>query len=375
MRQLLLLSFLIMIPGALPSLASAHDSPSGAQAGVRTVVSLPAPTSCAADSTVKNLGDAFYTRPEHEFVGLVTDALVDCRALASTDRYVVVVFLAKPTDAEEKPVVLHVILQQKGEEVSALRSLPGISSATWIYLTDDASDQLRMELVSTAVENPLIGQLGALAGKVIGALPMKFSSTQKQAVAPPSQAMRFSRAVNVNLPFKRGSVTETLYVQRTVGGKPVQYDAKTVFENVPSSWLTLHAGVGVLTGTLHGASPAKVEDDNYASEPLKRAATLAGVAFHSPFDSTSPAPTWEERVGFVTAAVITPAVGIYLGPSIGWRSFSFTFGPAWMWTPSPPPDLKIGDEVRKPAAGSNEQQLVLGRVRALLIGGTYTFGK
>jgi hypothetical protein len=188
-----------------------------------------------------------------------------------------------------------------------------------------------------------------------------------------------SAAHGIGLPFKRSTITESDFIERTIDGKekrePVEYAGEIALSNVPRSWVQLQAGVGLLTGKLHGAIPAKIEDDAYVSDPIGRTATIAGASFHAPFDATTPQASPAERIGFVAGAVLTPAAGIYLGPSFGWRGFSLTVGSAWMWVHTPADSFAVGDDVKKKADGGPEEQLKYGRVRAWLIGGTYVFGK
>jgi hypothetical protein len=120
---------------------------------------------------------------------------------------------------------------------------------------------------------------------------------------------------------------------------------------------------------VRGAQRSTVEDGAYTSNPIARAATLAGVTLHMPYDSTLPAPSTRERVGFMVGAILTPAAGIYVGPTAGWRGFSITVGLGTVWVETTPDDKKIGD-----AVVTTGDQLVHKPARMLMIGGSYVFG-
>jgi hypothetical protein len=146
-------------------------------------------------------------------------------------------------------------------------------------------------------------------------------------------------------------------------------DGTFTITNTPLTWINVTAGVGVLSGRVSGAQRAKVEDKVYASDPLEKAATFAGVTLHVPYDSSLNKPSWKESLGGVVGVVMTPAGGFYLGGSAGWRGLSLTVGGAWMWVNTVPSDKKIGDSV-----ADQGDQLVSRRAKALIVGGTYAFG-
>jgi hypothetical protein len=98
---------------------------------------------------------------------------------------------------------------------------------------------------------------------------------------------------------------------------------------------------------------------------------MVGAAFHWRFDPMAAVPGFWEKFAIVGAATVTPAGGLYVGPSFGWRGFSVTAGRVWMWFRSPPAGFSLGDEVKK---RGNEEQLVYGGVRAWMVGATYVFG-
>ena len=356
------------------SALAADDTPKG---GVRTTVPLVKHEPCKAPMPVAQLRARYYTEPTDEFVKALGDVLSACHALFDARvGYIAVVFTAKPTDGAEEPVILHMLLKVDGLVIREVSALPGVRALSWVYLTDDEQDVPRIQIRSTAVENPLIGQIGPLIEAAAGGFPQRSSLTAGN--PPPTFPVIAWRADDVQLPFKRATIAETDFVSQMVKekGEPAkakQVSADVEFSNVPPSYITVHAGIGWLGG-FSGAKPAKIDDDKYISDPLNRVATIAGVALHLPFDSTTPTPTFKERLGLVVAGVVTPAGGWYIGPSYGWRGFSVTAGLASMWVHTTPADFKIGGSV-KPNDSGDVDQLVFGKVRAWMIGGTYVFGQ
>ena len=181
---------------------------------------------------VEALGEAFYTKLPSSFLEDMLHVLKSCEVLPAADRHVVVLFTAKPTPSAEEPLVVHVVLRQDDQNTVAVRGFPGIETATWVYLTDDPTDIVRTEFLSSATENPLIGSLGALAGTIIGAIPATVIITPAAVAPPPAkpkpgETIFVSIAPGVRLPFERGKIVERVFVGRTVtegkDKKPVQY--------------------------------------------------------------------------------------------------------------------------------------------------------
>lgn len=365
-----------------------------AKEGIRTPLSFAKRPACtSAQSSVREIQEAYYAKSSQDFLELLAPLLVTCgvvdRSQEGSGAYVVVFAARRAASAD--PEIVHILLRIDGEQVQEVGGFPGVESVTWAYLTDDATDVPRGQMFSKVLQNPLAGKVGPLVEKVVTNLPGTMTRRSIGAVAPENLAgelegdagKRPAKTVTVwtvptTLPARRASVGADVYLQRTVDGekKPEQkeYAGEVTFANTPRSWVTLHAGFGVLTGKLRGASPAKIDEKEYVDDPLKRAATFVGGAFHLPFDSSSPVPTPAERVGLVTAALLTPAAGLYVGPSYGWRGFSLTAGVALLWVQTTPAGVAVGDAVKKPADGGPEKELVYKRSHALMIGGTYVFG-
>jgi hypothetical protein len=351
--------------------------------GVRTAVAMPPVRACNAPKKISELGTAYYSLPQDSFATDVWSVLSACVDLKDEERYFVVVFTAMPTASAPKPMIIHVVLHRTNDrhiyEVGGFR---GIGSAAWVYLTDDKSDEIKIQLFSKPGANPLAAQIGPLAAVILPVIPPRLIS--KAGVAPPppplpppppTSTIYYSVVDNVRLPFKRSAISESDFIQRGTGAEAKPLDGQSTFANTPYSWLTLQAGVGVLTGKLRGATPAKIDSGAYITDVIKRSATTAGVALHWRFDPTSPRASAAESTAIVIGAVLTPAAGFYVGPSIGWRGFSFTAGRTWMWVQTTPEGYSIGDAVKKPSEGGPNPQLVYRRLRTWMIGGIYVFGK
>ncbi len=347
--------------------------------GVRVTVPFGESTPCTGSAakgvpmTLKELGDDYYTESTQRFVPALNAVLNACDVANKEDEFVVVLFAAAPTASAEKPTIVRVILRRDGEVVSETSGFTGVEKATWVYLAGTQADVARIQLIVTPLENPLIAQLGPFAAAVAGG-GAKLMMEGTSAATERKLDMFVSVARDVAIPFKRATISESAFVSTVYKSSGVELSQDTSFSNVPSSMITLHAGVGVLTGRLNGAKPAKVEDSKYVSDPLNRAATLAGVAVHFPFDSAAPEPSWQERLALVFGAVLTPAAGVYVGPSFGWRGFSLTAGRAWMWAHTTPDGFSIGEDATK-KEGTKAGELAYGKVSAWMIGGTYVFDK
>src|SRR5262245_8157714 len=164
--------FVVVVAGLLALVCLPVDA-IARQSGVRAVVPFPDRTSCStSDTMVKDVGEAYYTKPPSVFISALNALLQGCNVLKTQDQHVVVLLLVSPTDSAEKPTVLHVILHRTSDGFEAIGGFPGIRAATWVYITDEPSDLIRMQLVSTAEENPLIGQLGSLASTILAAVPV-----------------------------------------------------------------------------------------------------------------------------------------------------------------------------------------------------------
>jgi hypothetical protein len=377
----------LCLMGAASSAAAADDG-----VGVRTAVGMPPVRACnAAPKTISELGTAYYTLPQDRFATDVWNVLSACLDLKDEERYLVVVFTAMPTESAAKPSIIHVVLHRTSDKhIYEVGGFRGIGSAVWVYLTDDKSDEIKIQLFSKPGTNPLAAQIGPLAAVILPVIPprqvnkagvddLKGNPSLLPPPSPPlplpTSTIYYSVVDDVQLPFKRSAISESDFIQRGTGSEAKPLDGQATFANTPYAWLTLQAGVGVLAGKLRGATPAKIDSGAYITDVMKRSATTAGVALHWRFDPTSPRAGAAERTALVIGGVLTPAAGIYVGPSIGWRGFSFTAGRTWMWVQTTPEGYSIGDAVKKPSEGGPNPQLVYGRLRTWMIGGIYVFGK
>jgi hypothetical protein len=285
------------------------------------------------------------------------------------------------------PVVVHVIV--KGSQAEIVNGLPGLTSISLIYLSNlRHKDPPSIQLQVSAKEDPAIAQIGPLIANALAATEAEMASLTK-----PSVAVSYSRGTASEL-FKRSVIVQTDYgvycckpAEKSPPGcagsepqgsaktpSPVAVKGEATYSNTPLTRYTFHAGAGIFVGPLHGDPPAKVDSNTYVSDPVNRAITFAGVAIHKKFDSTAAIPTRAEKIAFITAAVLTPAAGLYAGPSVGWRGFAFTGGYAAIWVHNAPMGSKLGDPVKPESDGGPKEQLVLRPAHGIVVGATYVFG-
>lgn len=343
------------------ALLSCAQSAWAADTGIRTAVVMPPLKACEAPTSVAMLAETYYQSPLEALTESVKQLLNFCNVSGIIQtRYAVILFAAKPT-LEGKPVIVHLLFDTTQKAVLDRSTLLGVGEATWVFLSDDVSDKAVVQLVTTPGQNPILGQLGKLVSTVVP----KFHA---DAAPPPAPAQTFPIGISVShataLPSKRGTIAETDYVSYA----KAQVDGSATFNDQPLTWLTVNAGAGFFAGKTHGATRAKIDSKTYVSDPLARAATYAGVTFHAPFDSSLPSPSRAERCGIVLAAVLTPAAGVYAGPTCGWRGLSFTVGWAELWINVPPGSKQINDPVE------GQEKLASGRAGRILISATYAFG-
>ena len=297
------------------------------------------------------LGSSYYTLSPDAFAADLNKLLTACNVIQRIeDEYVVVMFAVKPTPGAESPSVIHGVFRKTGSWPSASLSgesvsFPGIASATWVYLTDEQSDDPRAQLQSLRLDDPNLALIGPLAATLIPTVP--FVSVLR--AAGPVHV----HVSSVMLPFKRSTITETDFIERAnPGGEidPIQIEGSATFNNTPNTWLTINAGVAIISGGIKGDQRIKIDGDKYASDPLPRAATMAGVTFHLPYDSTTPEAKWREKLGLVVAGIVTPAGGLAVGPSYGWRGFALTVAYGWISVNTSPAGKTAGDD-----AGQDQQ--------------------
>jgi len=358
---------------------------------------------CKASISVPDLRKAVYTSTQmlqDDFSAILGDCKDQIKP--GDDSYVIFVLITTPTDAPDAdPVVVHYIGHvQKSATQSppGTVTLPGISKAIWVYVTDQKRDVPVGSLLLTPVANPAIALIGPLISKV---LPTGGGAHQNLTIGLNPNAKAYDLRLYVsetNLPLKRAKVVETDYIstpkmkgkQYVDGdGKPTsaanavatQVSGSATFSNVPLGWYTFNAAAGVVTGTIHGAQQAtsgSVTDTSgtgssknvYQPSPLSRTATMAGLTLHLPYDSTMTSTSWRERVGLLVGGVITPAPGIAVGPSVGARGIAITASYAWMYVSTTPDGKSFTDAIDP----TSTTQFRTAAARAWIIAASYTFG-
>jgi hypothetical protein len=349
-----------LVIAAVAAAAATAQPLLAADTAIRTPVALSQPRPCAAPVSVAGLAQTYYQRP----VGALSEALarlLDACHLSGTmhTRYAVILFAAKPTPTA-KAAVVHLLYDAVRRTVRDQLTLLGVGVATWIYASDEPSDEAVVQLSSVSVQNPILGQLGKLASTIVPKLP----ATEPSVRAAQTFPIFLSTSPPTPLPLKRARITETDSVDRS----GAQIEGTATFNNQPRTWLTVNAGAGAFAGKATGDAQTKIDNKTYVSDPLARGATFAGVTFHHPYDGSEPQPSRAERYGLVVAAVLTPALGVYVGPSYGWRGIALTAGWAEMFVNVPPTPNQIGDPVE------NHDRLATGRAGRLLIAVSYAFG-
>jgi len=380
--------------GLWTSAAFADDTPSN---GVQTALPFhKVVPPCKSSVSVRDLRTHYFS----DTAKLVADfnaILGECKNEILTskedpngveDVWVIFILMTHPTDADgADPIIVHYI----GHVVSSERppgtvTLPGIAKATWVYVTDKKDDEVVGTIVSTPSVNPAVAQIGPLVAKLVP-LAGGGKSTDRKTLTPQAASkpheLYLSVAKDVQLPFRRATITENEYVKTAIEkdhkASSTQVPGTETLLNVPRSWYTFDAAAGVVTGKVKGAQQATVAAVSangntgtsvYQTDPLSRAAALAGVTLHAPYDSTTPKATPKERLGLSIAGVITPAAGIAVGGSYGTRGIAFNVWYAWMFVSTTPSNKVIGDVVDQNA----NPQLVTGTARAWIIGASYTFG-
>jgi len=346
---------------------------------------------------IAELGAAYFGGGQHLLQDDVTNIFGTCDELKkiSITPYVIVVFLAKPTVAAPQATIAHFIYNASAQIPQGSAALPGIGVATWLYITEEILDVPMSQIVTTPVDNPLLGQLGPLAAAIDKVLPL--NPAQK------TQTLYVRVASSIGIPFKRSAIVESDFVatprrdsngdllddkgkivKATVkdghlvddNGKPVtnvfQQVAGTVtFTNTPKTWVTANATAAVFVGPgpFHGDQKMKIDNKAYASDPLARGATMAGLTLHVPFDASAPGVSLREAVGLFVGGVLTPAGGVAVGGTLGSRTISLVGGYAWLFIHTAPSGKVPGNSVD---AGANPQ-LVSGTSTAWFLGATYAF--
>jgi hypothetical protein len=356
--------------------------------GTRLTVVYSQPTPHNSAYTVAMLGDAYYGAPTPTFMKYAATVLTGCGLANGGERYVVLLFTASSTRGADKRTLVHVLFDKQASSTPSNGvTFPGISAATWVYISDDANDVVKTQLTFAPVTNPILSQLGSLADKGLSGFGVLRTFKGLKKPETPPKTVYCSIAEPVSFPFSRATISESDFVQ-TLGpvdegafigsgndgtlqslGDPSykEIDGTAAFSNTPLTWITLSAGVGMLVGKTFGAEQAKTDNNTFSPNPLNKAATFAGATFHVPYDANQLQPNWREHLGFVLGAMITPAAGFVGGFSYSWRGFGVTAGLAEMWVQTLPAGTHYGDS-------SLNSSLVYRRTGRILVGGTYAFG-
>jgi hypothetical protein len=381
------LSLAAVLVCSLSQIAYGDDPKPG---GMQTGIGYSQTAHCDSKIGLADLGVSFFGSGQglQEILDGLFESCAEFRAL-NTNPHKVVLFLAKPTAAAQQGTVAHFIYHHANPVTPGWTTLPGITSAAWVYITEDDQDTIVSQLTTTASDNPIFSQLGSLASAVGGKIVDMdlFAYIEGGAVAkattPLVHKLRLLVAKSVDLKAQRGSIAEADYIsspKRDEKGQFVDKDGKPsktpVFDqisgsfsvtNTPRTWLTVNAGVGFFVGKMHGQR-MKVDNKAYASDPLPVGLSLAGATFHFPYNSSDPQPSWRERTGFFVSGVLTPAGGIATGFSIGARGISLTLGYAVMRIDTAPAGKAPGNAVDADVS----PQLVKSNAHSWFFGASYS---
>ena len=299
-----------------------------------------------------------------------------------TSEYLTVVFLAKAPPGFAQAVVTHSMYRYsydsatKKATLTTITTLPGIDQMTWLYITDDESDVPMSQLTLTHVDNPIFAQLGQL----LGAVEKPFEKSKDA----DGYSLRIKMTARVKLPFRRSTIVEADNVgtvkrnsngeivddKNVVSETPVyqQSSATVTVNNTPNTWIAVNAGAGFIVGAVHNDQRMKIDSKSYASDPLRRGVTFAGVTVHLPYDASQPSVSLREVFGIFVGAALTPTGGFVVGPSIGWRGLALVAGYAALLVQTAPAGKTAGSD-----ASQSNPQLVNGRSDAWFAGGSYAF--
>ncbi len=297
--------------GLLASSAFADDTPSN---GVQTALPFHkvAPP-CKSSVSVKDLRTHYFSDTAAvvaDFNAILGECKNDILTSSPTkedpngveDAWVIFILMTHPTDAPgADPIIVHYI----GHVVSSAQppgtvTLPGISKATWVYVTDKEDDEVVGTVVSTPSVNPAVAQIGPLVAKLAplagGGKSADHKAIMATQSAPKPHELYLSVAKDVQLPFRRATITENEFIKTAIvkdhSATSTQVAGTETLLNVPRSWYTFDAAAGVVTFKVKGAQQATVAAVSangntgtsvYQTDPLSRAATLAGVTLHAPY--------------------------------------------------------------------------------------------
>ncbi|HEV2104118.1 MAG TPA: hypothetical protein VGU27_00205, partial [Candidatus Eisenbacteria bacterium] len=161
----------------------------------------------------------------------------------------------------------------------------------------------------------------------------------------------------------RATMTQADYIESGA----TETDGTFSITNVPRTWIVVNAGAAAFVGRKRGAQPIKVDNKAYTDDPLPLGLTCAGVTFHLPYDAWAPAESSRERYGLSLFAILSPGLGVGVGPAVGWRGLGLNAGYAWIHVSTTPSGKHRGDAVDLGSA----PQLVSGATESFFVGLTF----
>lgn len=228
------------------------------------------------------------------------------------------------------------------------------------------------KFMSKRLDDPLVGAIPSFVRAITDAAGKGLSvqvqppPPQDGKTPPPPAIMAY--ATQVSVPFSRASIAESGTVQIKVNTETKKVPVAATYANTPLSRLRFSTLAGGLVGKVRGPEKMKVDSGSYASDPLGRAAIMAAVMFHRPFDSTVADMSKAERFAGFAGAVLSPAAGFGAGLSVGIiRGLSANVGYMWVWVPTSSNGAATG------TAAVEGNQLSHKVNRGLFIGGGYVF--
>ena len=353
-------------------------------------------TCVSSDVGIDELGQAYFGGTSRDSRGkpvvytlqdAVAAVLGACLDLKVLQPYTVVVFLARQTENAPQTTVVHFVYNRSRPVPVGSTSLPGIGTASWVYISGDPLQTVASQLVANPIENPIWSQLGQLAG----AIEKPFEKVALKASASPERRLVLHVTRSVSLRYARASIVETdsIAVPRRdakfnlVGangkdtdaqGRPVvepvyqEVKGNVTFTNTPRTVITLNAAVGVLVGSVSGDVKMKVDSKVYVAEPLTRGLAMVGVTLHAPYDASAVRPSPRGVLGLFVGGVVSPSAGLAVAASVGWKGVSLLAGGAVFFIQTAPEGHAAGA-----SADGVSPPLVNGTSRSAFIGASYAF--
>jgi hypothetical protein len=309
----------------------------------------------------------------------VTAVLTQCARVTPTDAHPVAVSLVQGSHA------YHLVVPQRNEYAQVLLGHDHLR-AVLLMAQNDAPSSLPTDFSFSSVPsvNPIVGQLPDFVKALVGAAIPGGTKGAALPLAPNTGAIVALVGNDVELPFQRGTITETgtliLPPKMTMApgetpstaANPVSLAVNASFTNVPKTRFDLTAAAGAIVGTVSGPARMKVTSGKYDEDPIGRGLSMAAVAWHPvPYDSTTRDMTGPERFALLIGGLITPGPGIGTAVSIGvFRGLAANIGYFWAWVPTSANGSPVGA-----AAPTGAAQLAHKLNRGVFIGGNYVFGK